>query len=191
MTRTPRIYLAALLLPAALAGCGGSSYGGGGSATASNATSMITSAKAPALALRNTSLGKVLVDARGRTLYMFGHDTTNKSRCAGACATNWPPAAAPATLKVGAGVAKAKLKAISRAGGSRQLSYAGHPLYRFAGDAKPGDVKGQGINAFGGIWDVVSAAGAPITGTPRSGSTTTPGTSTGSGGGYPRYGGGY
>jgi predicted lipoprotein with Yx(FWY)xxD motif len=167
------------------AGCGGSSYGSSSSAAASSsAASAVTSAKkAPALKLRTTSLGKVLVDRSGRTLYMFGHDLTNKSRCAGACAANWPPAASPKKPKVGAGVSKAKLKVIRRSDGSRQLSYAGHPLYRFAGDSKPGDVKGEGINAFGGIWYAVSAAGTAAKSAPPSGNSGT-GTSTTGTGGY-------
>jgi predicted lipoprotein with Yx(FWY)xxD motif len=168
MTRTPLIPLsAALLVPLALAGCGssGGAYGGGSStASAPAPATSVTSARAPALAVRKTSIGRALVDAKGRTLYMFGADSKNTSNCSGACASNWPPAAAPKTIKVGPGVAQRKLRAIKRSDGGRQLSYAGHPLYRYAGDAKPGQVNGQGLNAFGGVWNAVAPSGKAITG---------------------------
>ena len=164
--------IVALTIPVALSACGSD-----GSATASAATS------GRALQVHSSSLGKILVDSKGRTLYAFGHDLKNKSRCSGACASNWPPALTKAKKpKVGAGVSSAKLRVIKRAGGARQLSYNGHPLYRFSLDSKPGDMNGQGLNAFGGTWHVVSPAGKPVTHAPQS--------STPSGGGY-SPGGGY
>lgn len=154
------------------AGCGsGGSYGSASSPA--SAASGAVPARAPALKVKATSLGKVIVDGKGRTLYMFGADTKNKSNCAGACAQNWPPAAAPRKPKVGSGLSAKKLRVIKRADGTKQLSYAGHPLYRFAGDSSPGDVNGQGINAFGGVWNVVSPKGKAVTSgsSPSSGST--------------------
>jgi predicted lipoprotein with Yx(FWY)xxD motif len=178
------IPLAALGAAAVAAGCGSSSsYGGSGNGSTATPASQVTSAKAPTLAVKNTSLGRALVDSQGRTLYMFGHDTKDKSRCSGDCATNWPPAASPAKPKVGSGVTKSKLKVIRRSDGSRQLSYAGRPLYRFAGDSKAGDVKGQGINAFGGVWNLVAPSGTAITKAAGSGSSSSGGGGYG-GGGY-------
>jgi predicted lipoprotein with Yx(FWY)xxD motif len=166
------IHLAAVSAAAVAAGCGSSnSYGGGGNASTATPASATTSAKAPALAVKNTSLGRALVDSKGRTLYLFGYDTKDATRCSGDCATNWPPATSSATPKVGSGVSKGKLKVIRRSDGSRQLSYAGHPLYRFKGDSKTGDVKGQGVNAFGGVWNLVAPSGAAITKTASSGSS--------------------
>jgi len=131
--------------------------------------------KKPALALRTTSLGKVIVDSKGHTLYQFGADTKkNVSTCAGACAQNWPPAAAPSKPTVAKGLSQRKLKVIKRADGTKQLSYAGHPLYRFIADPKAGDVNGQGINAFGGLWHVVAASGKAITTTAQSGANPAP-----------------
>ena len=115
--------------------------------------------KPRALSLRSTSLGKVIVDKKKRTLYMLSSDGKNKSTCSGACAANWPPAKAPKNPKLGAGLKKSKLKVIKRAGGSKQLAYAGHPLYEFIGDSKPGDVNGQGVVAFGGTWHAVNRSG--------------------------------
>jgi predicted lipoprotein with Yx(FWY)xxD motif len=174
------IPLAVLFAGAVAAGCGSSSsYGGsGGSTTTSSSGSTATG---PALAVQDTNLGGVLVDSAGRTLYAFAKDTTDASQCAGACAKNWPPATAAAKPKVGSGVAQAKLKVISRADGSSQLSYAGHPLYGFVGDAKKGDLKGQGVDAFGGLWYVVAPGGATVTKAPSGGSS-------GSSGGYSRGG---
>ncbi len=112
-----------------------------------------------------------LVDSKGRTLYAFGHDVKNKSRCSGQCASKWPPAKAPAKPTVAKGISKSKLKVIKRSGGSHQLSYNGHPLYRFIADSGPGSTNGENVTAFGGTWDVVSKSGSIVTHAPSSGST--------------------
>jgi predicted lipoprotein with Yx(FWY)xxD motif len=164
--------LAAPAVVAAIAGCGSS-----GNATAATPASPTAAAAANgrALAVHSSNLGKILVDSKGNTLYAFGHDLKNKSRCSGACASNWPPALTKAKKpKVGAGVSSAKLRVIKRSDGGRQLSYAGHPLYRFSLDRGPGDMNGQGLNAFGGTWHVVSPAGKPVTHAPQSSSTPSP-----------------
>src|SRR4051812_29445587 len=177
--------LAAPVVVAALAGCGSS--GNATAAAAAPSSTATAAAHGQALALRSTSLGRVIVDAHGRTLYAFGHDLKNKSRCSGACASNWPPALTKAKSKpkVGAGISRAKLRVIKRSGGAHQLSYAGHPLYRYAGDSKAGDVNGQGLNFFGGVWNVMSGDGKVVTQAPQSQSNTPS-----SGGGY-STGGGY
>jgi predicted lipoprotein with Yx(FWY)xxD motif len=186
MKKSCGVSLAALLIPIAVAGCGSS----GAAPTSSNAAAVTPAAASSgkALSVRSTSLGKVLVDSKGRTLYGFGHDKKNVSRCSGACATNWPPAVSPRHPKAGTGIAKAQLRVIKRSDGTRQLSYAGHPLYRFVADAHAGDVKGQGVNAFGGVWHVLSHTGAVVTRAPSStqspGGSPTPTTTTPSGGGY-------
>jgi predicted lipoprotein with Yx(FWY)xxD motif len=169
MKRSPLLPLAAApLLVAALAGCGSSGSAYGNAPAASTSPNAAAAANGRALAVHSSSLGKILVDSKGRTLYAFGHDLNNKSRCSGACASNWPPALTKAKKpKVGAGVSSAKLRVIKRQDGGRQLSYAGHPLYRFSLDGAPGDMKGQGLNAFGGIWHVVSPAGNPPSPRPR------------------------
>jgi predicted lipoprotein with Yx(FWY)xxD motif len=109
---------------------------------------------------RHTTLGTVLADAKGRTLYLFKKDATAKSTCSGACAVNWPPALAGSRPTVGDGLDDAALGTTRRSDGKVQVTYAGHPLYRFAGDnGKPGSVRGQGIDAFGGRWFVVGTDG--------------------------------
>lgn len=109
---------------------------------------------------RHTSLGTVLADAKGRTLYLFKQDTSAKSTCSGQCAVKWPPAPAGRKPTVGEGLDDAALGTTKRSDGKVQVTYAGHPLYRFAGDKdKPGSVSGQGIDAFGGKWYVVGTDG--------------------------------
>src|SRR4051794_21624422 len=160
MTRTLRICLAALLVAVVT----------GAAVAAAASTTTAAKAKSPTLKLRKTGLGKILVDSKGRTLYEFGHDKKNKSRCSGQCAANWPPSTSPAKPTVAKGIDKSKLKVIKRGDGSRQLSYNGHPLYRFIADGKPGDTNGENVTAFGGTWDVLSKTGAIVTKAPSSSS---------------------
>lgn len=137
--------------------------------------------------LRSTSLGKVLVDARGHTVYLFEADTGKKSACYGQCAAVWPPFLVGSAPRAAAGVKQALLGTSKRKDGKLQVTYRGHPLYFFAQDTKAGQVKGEGIVHFGGSWYAVSAAGAKVqpsggtTPPPYGGTTTAPGYG---GGGY-------
>ena len=103
-------------------------------------------------AVGNTSLGSVLVDGTGMTLYLFAKDTagSGKSACAGACATNWPPLTVTGVPAKPTG-ATGTLATITRDDGSVQLTYNGMPLYRYAADKAAGDTKGDGV---GGVWSV-------------------------------------
>jgi predicted lipoprotein with Yx(FWY)xxD motif len=121
----------------------------------------VPSATGKAISAQSTSLGTVLVDGHGRTVYVFANDKTNKSTCNGACAGDWPPVAAPSPLPAsGSGVSGA-IGATTRSDGKRQLTVAGHPLYIFSGDSAAGQTNGQGLTLNGGLWTVVSPAGAP------------------------------
>ncbi|HEX8856026.1 MAG TPA: hypothetical protein VF752_10535 [Thermoleophilaceae bacterium] len=123
----------------------------------------------PTVALRTTSLGKILVDGKtGRTLYEFGKDRRNKSNCSGSCAAIWPPLTVSGKLLAGKGVSASKLTTIKRADGKRQAVYAGHPLYRFAADSKAGQTNGEGVNGFGGLWYAMNARGSLVKGPPPS-----------------------
>jgi predicted lipoprotein with Yx(FWY)xxD motif len=107
--------------------------------------------------------GTALVDRDGRTLYLFEADTTATSRCTGACAQVWPPLLNHGEPLAASGAAQAALLGTSpRAGGAQQVTYNGHPLYYFAGDKAPGDVRGKGLNQFGGGWYVVTSTGDKI-----------------------------
>lgn len=104
--------------------------------------------------LSDTSLGKVLTNASGMTLYLFTPDSATASACNAGCDTSWPPVAGPVTG--GEGLDAAQFTTITRDDGSTQAAYYGHPLYLFAGDTSPGDVTGQGV---GGKWYAITAEG--------------------------------
>ena len=99
----------------------------------------------------------MLFDGSGRALYLFKRDS-----CSGACAKAWPPFLTTKTPKAGAGARVSLLGTTKRADGTLQVTYAGHPLYYFSGDTKPGQTKCQNVSNFGGLWLVVSPSGAPV-----------------------------
>jgi predicted lipoprotein with Yx(FWY)xxD motif len=116
----------------------------------------------PVVSTAGTSLGRILVDSRGRTLYLFEKDRKGKSACPGKCAAFWPPLIATAKPRT-TGTAKTSLLGTTkRADGHLQVTYNRHPLYTFAKDTKKGQTNGEGVNAFGAGWDLVSPAGAKI-----------------------------
>ncbi len=166
--------LAALAL--ALSAC--ASSGSSSSAASAPATSApAAGASSPAASgstLKTMTINgtAVVTDSSGRTLYWFVPDTTTASKCTGSCATYWPPLVGP--VMAGSGVT-GTLGTITRPNGATQATYDGHPLYTYAGDSAPGQAKGNGLNASGGLWYEMTVSGAkPATGT---GTTT-------SGGGY-------
>ncbi|MEA2311847.1 MAG: hypothetical protein QOE28_1815 [Solirubrobacteraceae bacterium] len=116
----------------------------------------------PAVDVRSAALGRILVDARGRTLYLFEADAPDKSNCSSACLSLWPSVTSAGTPKAGAGALAGKLGTIPVAGGGRQVTYNHHPLYRYAGDQKPGDTTGQGLKQFGAEWYVLAPTGDKI-----------------------------
>jgi predicted lipoprotein with Yx(FWY)xxD motif len=148
---------AVTVLAAACSGGGGyaSPYGGGQS-TSSGAPS------AAVVGLRASTIGQTLVDGQGDTLYLFAADTGGKSQCSGACAAVWPPYLGVGTPQAGTGVTAGLLSTITRGDGGTQVTYGGHPLYRYAGDTKPGDVTGQALDQYGGKWYVLGADGSKI-----------------------------
>lgn len=127
------------------------------------ATVALSQGSAATIKTRHTSLGTVLVDAKGRTAYLFEKDKKGKSACSGQCAVNWPPVLTSGKPKAGGGAAASRLGTTKRADGKTQVTYAGHPLYLFVADKnKPGSVKGEGIDAFGAEWYVVGTNGKKI-----------------------------
>jgi predicted lipoprotein with Yx(FWY)xxD motif len=118
--------------------------------------------KGTLISIHKTALGKVLADARGRTLYLFEKDKRGMSSCDGACVAYWPAVRTTARPRAGVGVRASLLGMTKRADGGRQVTYAGHPLYTFIADSKPGQTKGQGLTDFGAEWDVIAANGRPI-----------------------------
>jgi predicted lipoprotein with Yx(FWY)xxD motif len=128
--------------------------------------------------LRKTNLGKVLAAKSGLTLYLFMADRHGKSACNGQCTTYWPPLIKKGKLRAGAGVKAKFLRTTKRKDGRRQVTYKGHPLYRFSGDSKAGDTSGEGQKFFGGKWYAVSAAGKAVKKAPGGGGGTTSTTGT-------------
>jgi predicted lipoprotein with Yx(FWY)xxD motif len=112
--------------------------------------------------VRSGSLGHYLVDSRGRALYLFEKDRHGASTCFGACASVWPPLLAKGGVARGGGVSAAKLGTVARRGGGRQVTYAGHPLYYYVDDRKPGQILCQDVAEFGGTWLVVTPAGRAV-----------------------------
>jgi predicted lipoprotein with Yx(FWY)xxD motif len=114
------------------------------------------------VSLRKTALGTVLVDARGRTLYLFEKDRNGVSSCSAACLAYWPALTSTGTPRAGTGVHQSLLELARAHNGARQVTYAGHPLYYYVGDRKPGQTNGQGLNQFGAKWYVLSPSGRKI-----------------------------
>jgi predicted lipoprotein with Yx(FWY)xxD motif len=142
-------------------------FGSGASAAtapaqATNARPATAAAAKRTVDVRRTGLGRILVDSRGRSLYLFKKDAKRKSRCSGACATFWPPLLVSGKPTAGHGARAAKVGSIKRSGGKRQVTYDGHPLYRFVMDVKPGNTNGEGVTAFGARWFVISPAGKQV-----------------------------
>ena len=121
------------------------------------ATAAIASTKTSTIALKSTAVGKVLVGANGRTLYLFTADKGAKSVCYGQCATYWPPLIAGKPT-AGAGLNASKLGTTKRKDGKLQVTYAGHPLYYWSGDTAH-SISCQHVQLHGGFWYVVNPNG--------------------------------
>ena len=176
---------ATLMLAAA---CGSttntSSVSSNGSVTPGAGTSATTSASGGAVGVATTSLGPVLVDSKGFTVYMLTADTKGHSTCSAQCLQYWPLVPAPAGSDIspvqGVSATLATTKATS---GALMLTAGGWPLYTFVKDTAPGQVAGEGVNTFGGTWYAVSPSGAPVMA-----AAAPPPASTTSGGAYGRTG---
>lgn len=165
MTRTLTIFaMAALAIAAvlAIAGCGGGNdstggaYGGkGSSATETETAKSPPGAESGAAVLTVASapkVGAILVDPEGFTVYDFHKDEGTASSCYGACAKVWPPVLTAGAPQAGEGASSSKLGTTKRKDGTTQVTYAGHPLYTYTADAKPGEANGNDIDQFGAEW---------------------------------------
>jgi predicted lipoprotein with Yx(FWY)xxD motif len=114
------------------------------------------------VSVAGSRLGRILVDGRGRTLYLFEKDVRGRSACAGTCAVYWPPLLTNNKPTVGAGAKRNLLGVTRRSDGTRQVTYAGHPLYRFVQDTRRGQTNGQDLHDFGAGWYVLSPAGQKV-----------------------------
>ena len=114
--------------------------------------------------LQSTSVGMILVNGRGFTLYLFARDTRNHNTCVGikGCAAVWPALMTSGKPVAGSGVKSSLLGTIKLSGGKQQVTYAGHPLYTYVGDTRPGSTSYVGVRQFGAAWDALSAAGQTV-----------------------------
>jgi predicted lipoprotein with Yx(FWY)xxD motif len=165
----------AVLAAGSIAACGGSdnssstssspnsntsnSGGGGAYGAAPKATDTPAASGAVSLKTAKGDPGTFLVDSSGRSLYLFEADKSSTSTCNGACAAAWPPLTTTGAPTAGTGVKANLLGTSKRDDGKMEVTYNGHPLYYFANDTAPGDLKGQGVDAFGAEWYAVSPEG--------------------------------
>jgi predicted lipoprotein with Yx(FWY)xxD motif len=119
-------------------------------------------APSAALAVGSSSYGRILFDGRGFALYAFTKDGKGRSACSGACAAAWPPYVVKGPVRALAGVEGSLVGTIRRADGTRQVTYAGRPLYYYVGDRSAGQVLCQNVSEFGGLWLVVRGSGALV-----------------------------
>lgn len=176
--------LAAGAAALSLAACGSSSSGTTTKhAAASTTTSTTSNASGVMVKTAKGSHGTYLVGPNGHAVYLFLADSMNKSNCSGACAKIWPPLTTTGKPSASGGAMSTDLGTITRSGGTKQVTYKGHPLYYYAADSGAGQTTGQGINGFGAKWWLVSPSGAAIT-KAASGSSSSGGSSTSSGGGW-------
>ena len=119
------------------------------------------SADRATVTVRGSDFGRILFDGRGFVLYAFTKDR-GRSACTGACARAWPPYVVETQPNAGAGITASLLGTIRRGNGSRQVTYAGKPLYYYVGDREPLQVLCQNVREFGGLWLVVRPTGATV-----------------------------
>jgi predicted lipoprotein with Yx(FWY)xxD motif len=119
-------------------------------------------ARSATVSTARTGLGQIIVDGRGRSLYLFEKDTRGHSACSGTCAAYWPPFLTNGKSTAIKGAKASLLGSIRRSDGSRQVTYAGHPLYFFSGDTKRGQTAGEGLHNFGAGWYVLTPSGKKI-----------------------------
>ena len=183
MNRKSYAFALLALLAVAIAGCGGGSSststsenesgsnksassessagskGSGYSSENKSASSESSGGSAGVVSLGHTKVGMVLVDSNGMTLYDFHKDKGTTSSCYGACEQGWPPALTEGEPSVGNGASASKLGTTERKDGTTQITYAGHPLYTFVEDKKPGEANGNDTSAFGAQWYALKGNG--------------------------------
>jgi predicted lipoprotein with Yx(FWY)xxD motif len=165
LTRHGRFPLASasLLACVALLSAACSSSGSPPSSSPAAPTSASATASELVIDTTHTKLGTFLTADNGRTVYLFLKDKGSKSTCLGECATGWPPVTTSAMSPSTSGKANASLLgATTRPDGTIQVTYAGHPVYFYSADTAPGQTNGEGVDAFGAEWYVISPAGDKV-----------------------------
>lgn len=141
-------------------GYGAGAYGGSSSSVSSTATA----ASATTVRLGKTSKGKIIVNSRGFTAYLFTADRRNSDRCVkvSGCMSIWPALTVKGRPSAGSGLKRSLLGSIKLPNGRHQVTYAGHPLYTYTGDSGPGNTSYIGATSFGGTWLGINAAGKSV-----------------------------
>ena len=134
---------------------------GAGSSTTQAKAEHGRRAKGTTVKVVSSQYGPVVADARGEAFYLFASEKSSRSRCYAACADRWPPVLANGQPRAGPGSRGRLLGTTRRRDGKLQVTYAGHPMYYYAGDA-PGRILCQGVTEFGGLWLVVRPSGKPV-----------------------------
>lgn len=176
MNRAIPLVVGMCAVAAFAAGCESSTPSTTTTTSAPGATSAApsnTATGAASLKASSSPLGTIVTDGSGRTLYLFEHDTGTTSTCYNACAAEWPPATTSGT-PANSGLTASLIGTTTRTDQSTQVTYNGHPVYYFSADTTAGQTNGQGVDAFGGKWYVLSPAGTAIT-TPGSATSSAPG----------------
>lgn len=169
--RIGTIALLALAAALSIGGCGGGSSSSGATGSDSGTTGATTTQTVAPNPEANPSafvslasvpeLGLVLTDSKGLVLYGFAADSGTHSACYGRCAQAWPPLITEGPPQPSNGASASKLGTVKRSDGSEQVTYAGHPLYAYAADKKPGEANGNGLNSFGAGWFALKGSGRP------------------------------
>jgi predicted lipoprotein with Yx(FWY)xxD motif len=160
------IPIAATVIAGLLAGCGSSTSSSSTAATSAAASSTTQTSSAPAAApvvvtTKHVKLGTILgAGPKRRTVYLFEADKGTTSSCTGACASAWPPVTGKP--QAAGGALASALGTITRADGTTQVTYKGHPLYFFTKDGDQSDAYGQATKAFGADWYVLAPSGKKI-----------------------------
>jgi predicted lipoprotein with Yx(FWY)xxD motif len=165
-----------------LAACGSTASTSSGASTSTSAapaaqSSQAASTSGAVIKTTSSSVGTVLTNSHGFTLYWFVPDTPTASKCNGACASYWPPVIGKVSAASGVSLS-GKFGTIKRSDGQLQATYAGHPLYTYKGDTAAGQVHGNALNASGGLWYAVTPSGAKPAASPSASAHS------GGGGGY-------
>ena len=162
--------LAPIVAVLVAAGCGGSSSSGASSSPAGHAgygytpqtAGTASGAAAAEVGVANSNLGHIVVNGTTRTLYVFEKDSNGRSACYGPCASYWPPLLSKGKPIALSGTNMGLIGTTRRTDGTEQVTYAGHPVYEYAGDTKPGQTTGEGLTDFGAAWVAISPTGETI-----------------------------
>jgi predicted lipoprotein with Yx(FWY)xxD motif len=139
-------------------------FGVASASMAASARPTANASRATKISVRHTSIGMILVNASGHTLYEFTRDHAKSNSCVKIkeCPEAWPALTTSGKPTAGRGVKASLLSTIKLPGGAKQVAYAGHALYLYSGDSGAGETSYVGEKAFGGTWYAINASGGRV-----------------------------